>query len=285
MQPTTALPSGFSNAPEPTEPRAVVHQQPRARRFRTFRVISALIMRETGSRESRTSLGFLWTMIDPILGVMILSICFLIIQRQPRYGTNFPLFYVTGVLPFHLYTHVAGRVATSIRYSSNLLGFPSVTVIDVIMARFILNVFTNLVVFLAMAIWVVEWYDLRVNPNLYEVILSLTMAAALGLGIGTMNSFLFLWQPAYETLWSVLNRPMTIFSGVMFSISDLPTYIFNILKWLPMAHLVAEMRHAYYPSYMHDFVSPAYVFLISAVAFTIGLVGLHRYVFDLLEKR
>lgn len=265
-------------APRPT-------QQPRARRFRTLRVIAALILRETGSRESRVSLGFLWTLVDPILTVLVLSVAFAVIQRTPRFGTNFPLFYCTGVLPFHLFTHVCNRVSGSIRFSSNLLGFPSVTVIDVILSRFLLNFLTNLLVFLIMVTWVVQWYDLRVDPHMPSVLLSLTMAGVLGLGIGTMNSFLFLWQPLYETIWGVVNRPMTIFSGVMFAISDLPPNIYGVLKWLPTAQLVAEMRHAYYPSYVNDFVSPGYVLIVSATCFLVGLIGLYRYVFDLLEQR
>jgi capsular polysaccharide transport system permease protein len=282
MQSIPANPAEISENPPlaPTEA-----QQPRSRNFRTLRVIVALILRETGSRETRTSLGFLWTLIDPILAIILLSTAFSVIQHNPRLGTNFQLYYVTGIMPFQLYGHLTGRVATSIRYSGNLLGFPSVTVVDVLLSRFLLNLFTNLVVFVAALIWVVNYYDLRINPDPYRIGMSLSMAAALGLGLGTMNSVLFLWSSAYETFWGVLNRPMTMFAGVMFPISDLPSYIFDYLKWLPMAHIVAEMRKAFYPTADASFVSPAYVFGISGIAFVIGLIGLHRYVFDLLERR
>lgn len=274
MQPSSARPIEPTQAP----------LQPRARRYRSWRVIIALIMRETGSRETRTSLGFLWTLIDPILTVLLLSAAFSVIQRHPPLGTNFPLYYITGVLPFHLFSHVAHRVATSIRFSGNLLGFPSVTVVDVLMSRFLLNVFTNILVFIALLVGVVAYYDLRVSPDFYQLFLSLAMAAALGLGMGTMNSVFFLWSSAYETFWGVLMRPMTLFSGVMFPITTLPTEYFNVLKWLPMAHFVADMRTAFYPQHLASFTSPTYVFAVAGVCFVLGLIGLHRYVFDLLER-
>jgi capsular polysaccharide transport system permease protein len=260
-------------------------QQPRARSFRSLRVISAMIMRETGSRETRTSLGFLWTLIEPVLAVLLLSMAFSVIQRNPRLGTNFPLFYITGYMPFHVFTHISGRVAGSIRFSHALLGFPSVTVVDVLMSRFLLNLFTNVLVFILLIVAVVEIYDLRLAPDLYRVTLSLAMAAALGLGIGALNSVLFLWSSAYETFWGVLMRPMTLMTGVMFPITDLPHFIFQYLQWLPFAHPVAEMRAAFYPSHTPSFISPGYVLAVSAVCFVLGLVGLHRFVFDLLERR
>jgi hypothetical protein len=46
---------------------------------------------------------------------------------------------------------------------------------------------------------------------------------------------------------------------------------------------VAQMRHAFYPSYDIAWVSPAYVLLIAAVCFALGLVGLYRYIFDVLD--
>lgn len=260
-------------------------QQPRSRRFRSMRVIMALIMRETGSRETRTSLGFLWTFIDPLISILILALTFSIVQRTPPLGTNFQLYYVTGVLPFHLYAHVASRVAGSVRFSGNLLGFPSVTVVDVLVSRFLLNVFTNCLVFVMAVYATIHFYGLRMNPDVYGIMLSLGMAAALGLGVGTMNSVLFLWSSAYESLWSYINRPMSLLAGVMFPISQLPDSVYSYLKWIPMTHFVTAMRAAFYPSVDDRFVSPYYVLVIAAVAFVIGLIGLHRYVFDFLEKR
>jgi capsular polysaccharide transport system permease protein len=69
----------------------------------------------------------------------------------------------------------------------------------------------------------------------------------------------------------------------MFHIEDLPEPIFDVLKWNPAAQVVAQMRHAFYPSYDIAWVSPAYVLLIAAVCFALGLVGLYRYIFDVLD--
>ena len=259
-------------------------QEPRTRRFRTFRVVAALILRETGSRETRTSLGFLWQMIDPIATVAVLSFAFGLLMKTPRLGTNFELYYVTGIVPFHMYMQVSSKVASSIRFSRSLLGFPAVTVIDALMARFVLNVFINVLVFVFLIVGVIAFYHVRVSPDIGALLLSLTMAAALGLGVGTLNSVLFLASPTYESLWTIVNRPMAIISGALFLITDLPDYIFKYLKWNPIAMVLGEMRHAFYPTYDGSYIMPGYVFFFSGACLTLGLIGLHSYVFDALDK-
>ncbi len=259
-------------------------QEPATRSFRTFRVIMALILREIGSRDSRSSLGFLWAFIEPIGTVIILAFAFSITLRSPRLGTNFPLYYVTGVVPFHMYSQCASKVSGSIRFSRQLLGFPSVTVLDALFARFILNYVISALVFVTLTGIIIWYYDLRVNVNVESVGLSIAMAGALALGIGTFNSVLFLAWPTYENIWGMFSRPMFLASGVLFLIDDLPDYIFNILWWNPAAHVVAEMRHAFFPSYDAGWVSPFYVFAISGGLFLIGLITLHRFVYDALDR-
>lgn len=276
MQQTATDPTDFAPQRAP--------QEPATRRFRTLRVIMALIMREVGSRDSRSSLGFLWSFIEPIATVAILSIAFALFTRTPRLGTNFPLYYVTGIVPFHFYTQISSRVSSSIRFSRQLLGFPAVTVLDVLFARFLLNYFINLIVFIILTYSIIHYYDLRVNVDFSHVILALTMCGALAIGVGTFNSVLFVRFPAYEYLWGMVSRPMTIASGVLILIEDLPDWLFNILWWNPAAHLVAEMRSGFYPFYDTTWVSPWYVFLFSATTFMLGLITLQRVVYDALER-
>lgn len=255
-----------------------------ARSFRTFRVVAALILRETGSRETTTSLGFLWTLIEPIATTMILTFFFQLFMRSPALGTNFELFYITGVGTYQLYSQVQGKVASSIRFSRPLLGFPAVTVIDAILARFLLSTFTNLLVFFTLFEGIMAYYHLRDQPDYRLVILSLTMAASVGLGFGTLNAVLFLASPTYESIYSILARPLGLASGTMFLVSTLPDNVFQYMWWNPMVHTVGMMRHAVYPTYDASYINYGYAFLFAGVTFTLGLVGLHRYVFDALER-
>lgn len=265
-------------------PRRFAPQAAGARRFRTIRVVAALILRETGSRETTASLGFLWTMIEPMAASILMTVVFSFMVRQPPLGTNFMLFYLTGMCSFQMYTSVQGRVSGAIRFSRSLLGFPSVTVLDAILARFLLNVFIHTVEFACLVTGILIYFQIRDIPDMLSVLLSLSMAAALGLGIGCLNAVLFLASPTYESIWSIAMRPLMIASGVMFLIDNLPDWAFDWLWWNPLVHVTGMMRHAFYPTYDAAYLNPGYVFLVAAVCFVLGLIGLHRFVFDALDR-
>lgn len=268
-----------SDAESPAPP-----QVPRVRRFKTARVLFALIMREMASTDSRTSLGFLWAIIEPIATIAILSVAFQLMTRTPPLGTNFPLFYVTGMMPYTIFMSIGNKVSSSIRFSKPLLGFPSVTALDTIMARFILNYLLTIAIFVAVTYGIILIYGLKVSINYYAAALSLGLSGMLALGVGTFNSVLFVLIPTYENLWSILTRPLMILSGVLFLIDELPEKYSYYLLWNPVAHAVGQMHAAFYPSFDSSFVSPFYVICVSVVCFTIGLVTLHRIVRDALDS-
>jgi capsular polysaccharide transport system permease protein len=225
-----------------------------------------------------------WAIIDPIATVIVLSLAFSLLTKTPRLGTNFQLYYVTGVVPFSIYTMISNKVSGSVRFSRQLLGFPAVTVLDALFARFLLNFFINVLVFIAVAGGVVYFYDLSINLNIGPVMAGIGMAGMLGVAVGTFNSVLFLMMPAYENVWGMFSRPMVVSSGALVLINDMPTWLFHILWWNPAAHVIAMVRHGFYPTFDASWVSPSYVFFFCGITFVIGLVTLQRFVYDALDK-
>ncbi len=116
----TSTPSDFAAPQKPFD----TPQKPRKRRFKFLRVMVALMMREISSTDSRTTLGFLWQVIDPVASIALLTLFFSILSRNPPLGTSFPLYYVTGVLPFTVFSSVGNKVSAAVRFSKPLLEFP-----------------------------------------------------------------------------------------------------------------------------------------------------------------
>ncbi len=271
MQP--ALPASGATPP----------QTPSGRRFKSVRVILALMLRELESSDSRTSLGFLWAIIDPIATITLMSVVFGIISRTPPVGTNFPLFYMTGVVPFGIYATLAAKSSGALRFNKNLLSFPSVKPIDAIFARFLLNFFIEVAVFLILTFVIIYFWSLNPHIKPLLAIQAILMASALGLGIGCFNAVLFLLVPTYDNVWSIITRPVMLASGVLIPINSIPQPYAGWLWWNPIAHPVELMRAAFYPEVTTANVDPIYVVSISVVAFAIGMVMLHSHVRDAME--
>ena len=76
----------------------------------------ALVVREMSTRFGRSYGGYIWAIAEPLGGVMLLNLAFSLTVRRPPLGTNFALFYATGIIPFFLFTGVSGAVARADRH-------------------------------------------------------------------------------------------------------------------------------------------------------------------------
>lgn len=250
---------------------------PKNRRFKTLRVLFALVLRELSTSDSRASLGFLWLIIEPVAAMALLTLIMSLLARTPPLGTNFPLFYVTGLLPFQMYSQLSAKSSSAVRFSKPLLGFPAVTAVDAILARCIVSITINVMLFAAMIVIIIIGYDLNVIIDYARLAESLALSAILGMGIGVINVVPFLASPTYGNIWNILNRPMMLLSGVIFLHDEMSPWAQDMLWWNPVVHIVGMMRQAFYPSYSGTYVSATYVILVSFGTFAFGLLLMKRF--------
>lgn len=255
----------------------------RPRRFRTARTVFALMLREMTTTYGRSVVGYAWAILEPIAAVTLLSLIFAIAFAAPPLGSNFPLFYATGYLVFMMYMTVGNKLAVAIRFSRPLLEFPAVTVIDAILARFILNMLTQIMVFYIVMTGIIMIYGLRLIISPEAIVLSLAMTAVFTLGVGTLNCFLFIAFPSYEQIWSILNRPLFIASGILFLYDSVPADWRAVLWFNPLTHIIGEMRAGFYGTYEANYVSPVYVFSVSLICLFLGLLLIRRYLGKVLR--
>lgn len=248
------------------------------------RILAALVLREMATTYGRSAGGYIWAILEPVLGVVMLSVVFSLALARPGLGTNFPLFYATGFLPFTMFLDLTSKVATSIRYSRPFLAYPSVTYIDAMLARVILNALTHISVMGIVIGGIFFLYQLPVVIHLGEVFESLLMIIMLALGVGTLNCYLFTAFPVYERAWQILTRPLFLMSGIFFLYDMMPKAAQDILWYNPVLHCISQLRRGIYPTYEGSFVDPAFVFGVAIILLVFGLLLLARNHRDLLER-
>ena len=253
------------------------------RSFPTFRAISALVLREMSVTYGRSPGGYLWAVLEPALGIFLLTFIFSLAFRSPPLGANFPLFYATGLIPFLFYAELSSKLSQSLKFSRQLLAYPAVTFTDAIAARLVLNTITLLFVGYLIFAGILALFDTRTVLDPVALVLAYAMTIALALGIGVMNCVLVSMIPVWAQVWSIVNRPLFIISCIFFLYDSVPEPWRSILWWNPIIHLVGQMRTAFYPTYDAVYVSPVYVFGLSLFLLTAGLVFLTRYSRDIIH--
>jgi capsular polysaccharide transport system permease protein len=254
-------------------------------RLRWLRVLAALVIREMAAKFGRSAGGYLWALAEPLGGILLLSVAFGLALRSPPLGTNFMLFYATGVIPFYMFNVMSKQIAAAVRSNKGLLNYPVVTALDAVLAKFVLNFLTVALIGAVVMSATILWSGAQVNLDLAAVALSFLGAATLGLGVGSINCVLFGLYPTWRNLWGVLTRPLFILSGVLYVFANVPPAFQKVLWWNPIVHVVGLMRAGFYGGYDARYVSLPYVFGIGLTLFVIGGYLVRRHADLLLEDR
>lgn len=250
--------------------------------MKSLRAIIALIIREMISTYGRHFFGYAWAILEPVCGIALMSIVFSIAFRAPALGDNFPLFYASGLLPFFLWSDISSKISSSISFSKQLLFYPPIKYIHAIIARFIINIITHVLVFVIVMTGICYIFDYQAHLVWSSMISSILMASSLALGVGTLNCYATTRFPTWDKIWSIANRPAFIISGILFLYDNVPEPYKTYLWYNPLVHVVGEMRSGFYPSYEAFYVSYLYIYGLSLVTFLIGLIFLNRHSKDLL---
>jgi capsular polysaccharide transport system permease protein len=253
------------------------------RRFPGLRTVSALMLREMSTTYGRSPGGYLWAILEPVAGTILLTAVFAAFIKTPPLGTSFPLFYATGILPFTLFTGISAVVAQAVNFSRPLLAYPSVTWVDAIVARFSLHFLTELMVAYVVFAGILILFPSPVILDHVVIAGGLALTGALAMGVGILNCFLFTQFPIWQRGWSILMRPMFLISGVIIPFESIPQPWRDWLWYNPIVHVIGLVRRGFYFSYDAPYVSVAYVLGLSGAAALIGLVFLSRYHRDLIN--
>lgn len=254
------------------------------RSFAALRSIIALVLREMSTRYGRTPGGYVWAVLEPVGALVVMSVVFSIMLRAPPLGNSFFLFYASGYLPYTIYATVSSNVQTAMIFSKPLLMYPAVSWIDAILARFILNLLTGVVIFIIVFTGILQFTSASAALVFGPIILSVLLAGFLGLGIGTLNCFLVGMFPAWGNIWGIVTRPLFLAAGVIFLYENMPPFLQDILWYTPWIHITGLARTGVYPTYGPDYISLPLVMIWSMVTLFLGLVLLRRHYQDILNR-
>ena len=248
-----------------------------AERLRTQgRVIYALVLRETRTRFGDHRLGYGWALLEPMLHILMLSLVFAALMHgRPPIGTQFFIFYYTGIIPYHVFVHTSSNLAYAITANGSLLQLPSVTTFDVILARGLLELATDAVVavLLLAGFSLLGWHVLP--DNAATAGLAVLAVWAFACGCGYINAVLNVLCKSWDKIWVQLVRLLYFASGIFYVPGMMPDWVRDILAWNPVLQAVDWVRSGFYAEYAPHWLDRGYLVTVALVALVAGL-GLER---------
>lgn len=224
------------------------------------RVLHALIIRETRTRFGESRLGYGWAVIEPLLHITVLWVMFsLLMHGQPPIGRSFFVFYFTGLLPYHVFIHTSGNMVHAIPGNGSLLQLPLVTRFDVVLARGIIEVVTDLVVALILLSGFCAAGFAGAPDDVWNACLALVAIAGLGWGAGFVNAMIGQRIRSWDKIWVQAMRVLYFASGIFYAPGMMPDWVRQILVWNPVLQAIDWFRSACFASYHPHWLDRTYL--------------------------
>lgn len=288
MDPDAGLPSATEfTIPEEFAPRLDDPALARRPDFKTAwsnfrRVLNALIVRDILALHSHSGMGYFWALAQPVAFISAIAMVYSMAGHKAPYGTSVWAYLAAGIVPyFSFYIRVETSVASAVRSNVNLLYFRQVTPLVLIVAAFLREYLTGLVIFVLVGGAIAFWDKSVEIKDPLVILAAVTCISLLATVIGVFFGLGELAIPSLKLAETVVMRVMFFFSGALFYANLLPPRMREYAMYNPLLHLIEFVRDGYLTVYQSRYANWHYPieFIFVGLAFmVVVLFSTRRYV-------
>jgi lipopolysaccharide transport system permease protein len=216
--------------------------------WRQRALVAVLVRRELNARYRASALGFLWSLLNPLLLLFVYAVVFTYIFN-PRFpgGDPYPLFLFSGLLPWLFFSGTVLDASVTLIDNGPLLAkvmcppeiFPAVTVVS----HFIHHLLALPVLFAALVVaWLAGGYSFPTTIWMLPLALVpwLLLSGGAALGISALS---VKFRDLRDLVGHLLNL-LFFSSPIIYSLDglDVPSWLERVLRLNPLGSLVELFR-------------------------------------------
>jgi len=237
------------------------------------RVIWALMMREMITMFGRHGLGFAWIFVMPMVLTVGITLAWSL-RGVHEGGAAIPIaaFALTGYSTLILYRNMPGTAAGAVKMNVPLLYHRNVKVIDLFLARIILQ--SSAITFSLVTLTIIfTWIGLMPPPIDPLLALKGWMATAcFGIGLGFFIGSIATKHEWVDHIWHPLSYIIGGVAGAALLMESVPPKFRNILLWFPIIHGSECLRDGYFGDKFTPYYDLSYEYLVSVILILLGLL-------------
>jgi capsular polysaccharide transport system permease protein len=240
-----------------------------------LRVIGAIIMRELHTRYGRDNIGYLWLFAEPLIYGGAISVIHGLQAHGSAHGDINPIALgMTGYSVFIIWRGIVGRADGALAANLSLLQHRMVTILDLTLARSLLELAGCFSAFLILGIIMYALGIMELPERPLYVVLGVFYVFWLSAALGMIITGLSYERPVIERLV----HPATYFSmplsGAFIMMQWLPSSARSVILWFPLPHAFEIVRYGMFANCTLEYVDFQYLALSSLILTIIGLVSL-----------
>ena len=202
-------------------------------------VIRQLVAREIKRKYSRSYLGILWSVLNPLMNMVVLSIIFT--KMFSRSIENYPLYLLSGQMLWQLFTgatNAAMTVMVDNRVMLTRVKFPMEIFPIARVYSALVNYLYTFVAYLMMLVV----FGIRPSVTMLLAPVIVLCMTFFSLGIGYFLSVAYVFFADIKYLYSVLLSLWMYCSALFYPVDALPEIMNRVVKANPVYNYIACMR-------------------------------------------
>jgi lipopolysaccharide transport system permease protein len=185
------------------------------------RLIKHMTWRSLASRYRGSALGFLWTLVNPIMLMFVYTFVFKIIFQQHAKGAPFEVYLMTGILAWNFFSTAAIQASVSLVSGASLVNkstFPRIVLpVSAVLANAV-----NYVVALPLLFAFIVISGVRLTPSIFLLPCVLLLLTIIAIGLGALLASLMPFFQDLQHLIEVFFTMWLFLTPIVYDISLIP---------------------------------------------------------------
>lgn len=239
--------------------------------FRYKDLFFQLVGRDIKLKYRRSFLGYFWSVLNPLLMMVVMSIVFS--SMFHRKIDNYPVYLVSGSILFNYMRDTTNRCLTSIKGNSSLLKKTYVPQYIFTLSR-ITSEFVNMLFSLPSLFIVMFATHVRISPYILLTVIPIAELYVFTVGLGLFLAQLSVFFRDTQHLWSVVCRAWMYLTPLFYEVEALPENIqWGVSHLNPMYYYIRAFRDYTWGGGPTRFKNLLYGGIIAVVMLIIGCVS------------
>jgi len=234
-------------------------------------LLQQLVSRDFKVKYKRSVLGIVWSLLYPILTMVVMAIVFSNIFKFSTPGVSYLAYLMSGLVMFNYFSE-----ASNLSMSSVVANFPLIN--KIYMPKYIFPLSKCLFVGINFLLTLIPLYIVLIatgtGVNIYHIFLPYTFVClfmfTLGMGLILSTISVFLRDMFY--IYSIILTIWQYFTPIFYDISMLPMYLQKLFKFNPLYQFVTFMRTILLDAQTPSIQSFLWCGLSAIIVFIIGCV-------------
>lgn len=243
--------------------------------FNKYRfLLSELVKKEIKLKYRRSYLGILWTLIEPLLTMLVLFFVFSTFREGSK--KDFPVYILTGRLLYSYFSNATKSAMKSIRTNGQMIKKVYVPKYIYPMAS-ILSQFITFLISLIVLVGVAVVTKVKPTIHIAEAIVPLLILFVMVLGVGLILATLAVFFRDMEYLWGVILMMIMYCSAIFYGAEKVINSGYGwILKYNPLYAVILNFRNSVLYGLPLDMPALLYSAGFSVAALLVGIVMFYK---------